>query len=162
MSNLLWSKRSLGAAILTLGAFAMLSGKTATAAEDSEYKVADGLAVYLGVAPAEIVKGHLPSHAEQTMHGGAPSGRHEYHVVVAVFETGTGKRVTDAVVTAQISGLGLVGAKKKLEPMEIADTISYGGFFDLPGADLYTVALTIQRAGAEQPVLVNFSYDHRR
>jgi hypothetical protein len=125
-------------------------------------QTADGLAVYLGVVPAEIVKGHPPGHPEQAMHGGAPKGRHQYHVVVAVFDSASGNRISDATVTAQVSGLGLSGSKARLEPMEIAGTISYGGFFNLPGRDLYTVRLTIGRPGSQRPVVLDFRYDHRR
>lgn len=96
------------------------------------------------------------------MHGRIPSGPHEYHVVAAIFDAATGARISDANVTAQVSGLGLSGTKKKLEPMEIAGTTTYGGFFDLPGFDLYTVRLAIDRAGAPQPVVLDFKYDHRR
>jgi hypothetical protein len=119
------------------------------------------VAVYLGVVPAEIVKGHPSGHAETTMHGGSPKGRHEYHVVAAIFDAATGARVSDATVTAQISGLALSGPTRKLESMEIAKTISYGGFFDLPGPDLYTIRLAVQRPGS-QPVVLDFKYDHRR
>ena len=95
------------------------------------------------------------------MHGGVPKGPHEYHVVAAVFDVASGARISDAVVTAQISGLGLSGSKKQLEPMQIAGTTTYGGFFDLPGYDLYTVKLTVERSGAS-PVVLEFNYDHRR
>jgi hypothetical protein len=117
---------------------------------------ASGLTAYLGVVPAQIVRGH------RGLHGGAPSGPHQYHFVVAIFETTDGKRVSDAAVTIKISGLGLSGSETTLEPMEIADTVTYGGFFYLPGADLYTVRVTIRRSESGQPVVVNFKYDHRR
>jgi hypothetical protein len=116
---------------------------------------AGGLTVYLGVMPAAIVKGQPP------MHGGAPGGPHEYHLVAAIFEAATARRVSDATVTAKMSGLGLSGPEKALEPMKIADTITYGGFFHLPGADLYTVTLVIRRPGSQQPVVMDFKYDHR-
>ena len=96
------------------------------------------------------------------MHGRIPRGPHEYHVVATIFDAATGARVSDAAVVAQVSGLGLYGPKKKLEPMETAGTTTYGGFFDLPGRDLYTVRLAIDRPGAAQPVVVDFKYDHRR
>ena len=134
----------------------------AIAADDAPYKLAGGLAVYVGVVPAEIVKGHPSGHAEQTMHGGVPKGAHEYHVVAAVFDAASGARVSDAAVTAQISGLGLSGTKTTLDPMEIANTISYGGFFDLPGRDLYTIRLTIERPGQPNPVSLELKYDHRQ
>ena len=74
---------------------------------------AGGLTAYLGVVPAEIVKGHPPDHPEGTMHGGPPRGAHEY-----------------------------------------------GGFFELPGADLYTIRVTVKRPGSQTPVVLEFRYDH--
>jgi hypothetical protein len=43
----------------------------------------------------------------------------------------------------------------------IADTISYGGFFDAPYRDLYTITLTIERPGVQQPAVARFEYDRR-
>jgi hypothetical protein len=122
---------------------------------------AGGLTAYLGVVPAEIVRGHPPDHPEGTMHGGPPRGTHEYHVVVAIFDAVADVRVSDATVTAKVSGLGLSGPEKVLEPMAIANTITYGGFFELPGADLYTIRVTVKRPGSQTPVVLEFRYDHR-
>jgi hypothetical protein len=131
------------------------------AAEPELSKTSGGLTVYLGVIPAEIVKG-LPLHAaEKPMHGRIPRGPHEFHVVAALFDAASGTRVSDAVVTAQVSGLGLAGSKKKLEPMRIEGTTTYGAFFTLPGRDLYTVKLSVERPGAARPVTFEFKYDHR-
>jgi hypothetical protein len=150
--------RPLSAVLTALLLFA-LSGHRA-AAEETLSK--SGLTVYLGVVPSEIVKGPSPHSAEPPIHGRIPKGPHAYHIVAAIFDASTGARVSDANVTAQVSGLGLSGTKKTLEPMEIAGTITYGGFFDLPGFDLYTVRLAIERPGAAQTVVLNFKYDHRR
>ncbi len=144
------------ALVVLLGAF--LTWRPATAAEIGEAKTAGGLTVYVGVVPAEIVKGQHP--AGPQVHGRVPKGAHEYHVVVAVFDAGTNARITDARVTAKVSGLGLSGPEKTLEPMKIADTVTYGAFFNLV-PDLYTIKLTVQRPGAP-PVPVEFKYDHRR
>jgi hypothetical protein len=132
----------------------------ASATEGGETKSAGGLTVYLGVVPAELVKGPGPSSAERPMHGGSPRGTHEHHVVVAVFDSASKARITDATVTAQVSGLGLSGPQQTLEPMKITDTISYGGYFNLT-RDLYTIRVTVQRPGAP-PVTLDFKYDHRR
>ena len=142
---------------------AILLGAAALQAQPASDGVATagGLTAYLGVMPAEIVKGHPSSHPEGAMHDGAPKGAHEYHVVIAIFDAVSGARVSDATVTAKISGLGLSGPEKPLEPMVIADTITYGGFFELPGADLYTVRATIKRSGSQAPVVLDFKYDHR-
>ena len=122
---------------------------------------AGGLTAYLGVIPGEIVKGHPSTHPEGAMHGGAATGAHEYHVVVAIFDAVSGARMSDATVTAKVSGLALSGSEKALEPMAIADTVTYGGFFELPGADFYTVRVTVKRPGSQAPVVLEFRYDHR-
>jgi hypothetical protein len=139
-----------------------MSSGIAFSANSDQSKTAGGVTVYLGVVPAEIVKG-LPagSSTERPMHGHIPKGPHEYHLVAAVFDAANGARVADAVVTAEVSGLGLSGSKTKLEPMQISGTTTYGGFVDLPGFDLYTLKLTVERAGA-QPAVLQFKYDHRR
>jgi hypothetical protein len=138
----------------------MLGAGIAAAAEDAQYKTAGGLSAYLGVVPAELVKG-LRAHAgEKPMHGRTPKEPHEFHVVVAIFDAGTGARVSDATVTASVSGLGLSGAQRTLEPMKIADTITYGAFFNL-GPDIYTISVSVRRPGAA-PVVLDFKYDHRR
>ena len=88
--------------------------------------------------------------------------RYGVHVVAAIFDAASNVRIADATVTAQVSGLGLAGTKKALETMQIAGTTTYGDFFDLPGRDLYTVKLAIQRPGTTRPVVMDFKYDHRR
>jgi hypothetical protein len=80
--------------------------------------------------------------------------------VAAIYDSGSNARIADARVTARVSGVGLSGPQKTLEPMKIADTITYGAFFNLT-PDLYTIRLTIERPGS-QPVILDFKYDHRR
>ena len=152
------------AALVGIAAFAA-SAKTAAAASNpvSDYtRTAGGLTVYLGVVPAEIIRGHPSAHPERKMHGGPPRGPHQYHVIAAIFDAASGTRISDATVMAKISGLGLSGPETTLEPMKIADTTTYGTFVYLPGTDLYTITLTIQRPGSMQPVVLDFKYDHRR
>jgi hypothetical protein len=147
----------IAAALLVAAA---LVWSPASAAPGGDTKSAGGLNVYLGVVPAELVKGPGPHSAEPPMHGGSPRGVHEHHIVVAVFDAATNARIEDATVTAKVSGLGLSGPQQTLEPMKIADTITYGAFFNLT-ADLYTIRVTVQRP-ASQPVVLDFKYDHRR
>ena len=149
------SRRSAMLAV-TITAGSVVAATAALAQGTDDYmRTAGGLGVYLGVMPAELVKG------QPVMHGGVPAGRHEDHVVVAIFDAASGARVSDATVTARVSGLGLSGSEKTLEPMNIADTVTYGGFFNLPGADLYTIRVTVRRTPSQQPVVLDFRYDHR-
>lgn len=146
-------------AVCLLAACVAIWAGTAAAQES---KTSEGLTVYLGVVRAEIIKGPATNGPERTMHGGTPHGAHEYHVTVAVFDAARNARVQDASVTARVSGLGLSGSSTKLEPMQIAGTTTYGAFVNLPGRDLYTVKLSIDRPGGAQPVTMTFKYDHRR
>jgi hypothetical protein len=148
------SRTAIAAAVIVLGVVAMLAALARPLNEHE--RSADGLTAYLGVTPAAIVKGR------QTMHGGTSSGPHEYHIDAAIFDSANTKRVSDAKVTARVLGLGLSGQEAKLEAMNIADATTYGAFVYLPGVDIYTIELTIQRAGSHQPVIFDFNYDHRR
>jgi hypothetical protein len=136
-------------------------GGAANAAADGLYQSASGVEAYIGVVPAEITKGHEPTQPQGPMHGGVRDGGYQYHLVAAVFDASSGERITDAAVTAQISGLGLAGPSKALEPMTIAGSITYGAYFNLPSRDLYTIVLAINRPAAGQPITLKFAYDHR-
>ncbi len=127
------------------------------------YQKADGLAVYLGIVPAAVVRGHPASHAESRMHGGAGTGRHRQHIVVAIFDDKTGARIENARVSATVDGLGHVGQQDvKLEPMKIENTITYGAFVDLSGNDRYRIAVEVTVPGRSRPVTMTFSSDHGR
>lgn len=155
-----WVTSVLGFLVSVL-VVAIVAGSAASAADES-YKEAHGLGVYLGVLSAAIVRGHPKSHPEGAMHGGAPRGAHQYHVVVAIFDAKTGERVENAQVTANVSGLGDVGQQNiKLEPMSIAGTITYGNFVEFPGNDRYNIKLDIAVPGWNPtPVRIDFTYQH--
>jgi len=162
MTNIRPLKELIAVTLVTLCAALGPWSDISAAAQNGQYRTIGGLTVYLGVVPAEIVRGPSPHSAERPMHGRILRGPHEYHVIVAIFDAATGARISDATVIAQVSGLGLAGTKQKLDPMEIAKTVTYGAFFHLPGRDLYTVKLAVERSGGNRPVTVNFKYDHRR
>ena len=150
-------RRALFAALFA--GFALTTAAPSYAA-DHNYRTAADFGVYLGVVPAQIVRGHPASHPEQTMHGGTPDGRHQYHILVAIFEQPSGVRVTDAEVTAKVSGEGHVGGRElDLEPMTIADAVTYGNFIALPGSDRYTIEVHVRRPGKGENS-VTFSYQH--
>lgn len=154
------ARRAVIAAAVVLALGAMTA--PGVAAQDGQSQEEQGLVTYLGVLPASMVKGHDPTHAESTMHGGSPAGQHEYHLLVAVFDAATGSRVDDAEVFATVTGLGHVGGTRvQLEPMKVADATTYGNFVNFPGADLYTIEVRVRRGGASRPVAFAFDYDHR-
>lgn len=135
----------------------------AFAADSSQHKVVHGVAIYLGVFPAEMILGHPRAHTEAEMHGGVPAGQHQQHVVVALFDDATGKRITGAIVKANVSEIGLSGVQKKLEPMLIAGTVSYGNYFNMPvTSNPYRIQVRIELPGVADVIEAQFDYQQAR
>ena len=115
------------------------------AAEESEVKVSGDLVVHLGLLPAEMILGHRFG---TEMHGGVPPGVHVYHVLVAVFEVGTGRRVDDVdEISAAVTGPVEHTPRQKLEWMSFAGEVGYGNYFDFPDRGPYQVVVRVRRRG---------------
>src|SRR3989304_4796566 len=88
--------------------------------------------------------------------GGVPVG--ENHIMVALFEDKTGKRITRAEVSATIMGPDRFKMTKKLEPMIIAGAASYGNYFNMPGPGPYRIALRIRTPGIGHDIEATFTW----
>lgn len=146
-------------AALVLIGVAVVNAVAAAADNPENFQVVDGVAVYLGVMPAQIVQGHPGTHPEAGMHGGVPARGHRDHVVVALFDDATGERIENAQVSGSVMELGLGGERKNLEPMRIADTLSYGNYFHMPDSGIYHIRVRIRRPGAAD-VEAKFTHRH--
>jgi len=142
------------AAILSMGA------TVALASDVGGYKVVDGLGIYLGVVPTDLIMKHPKEHTERSMHGGVPPGKHHHHVMVALFDEKTGNRITDATVTAYVAELGLAGHTKRLEPMTVADTVTYGNYFEMRVSVRYRISVQVRRPASARVVEAEFEYTH--
>ena len=127
----------------------------------NETKSAAGLRVDLGIVPAETIRNRPEEYAELKMHGGVPSGRSMYHVMVAIFDASTGVRITDAQVRARVEEVGLTSEDKKLEPMRIAGALTYGNFFHMAGQGAFRITVQIRRPGATRAIEMQFEHRHR-
>ena len=97
------------------------------------------------------------------MHGGVPAGQHQQHVVLALFDNATGKRITGAKVSARVHEINLAGVQKKLAPMLIAGTVSYGNYFSMPAAsNPYRIKVRIELPGVSDVIEAQFDYQHAR
>lgn len=144
---------------IIMGAIAALFLSSAFAADTSLYKVVNGVAIYLGVIPAELIEGHPKAHPESEMHGGVPPVTEErYHIVIALFDAKTGARITNAKVTASLSSFGLPVGKKTLEPMLLANTISYGNYFKLSAKGPHRIQIEINRVQTGQTIHATFEH----
>jgi len=153
-------KTLLSVAVLSI---ATLVASTAFAADNATHKVVHGVAIYLGVLPAEMILGHPKPHTEAEMHGGVPAGQHQYHVTVSLFDAASGKRINGAKVSARVYEINRAGTQKKLEPMLIVDTISYGNYFNMPvAANPYRIRVLIELPGVAGVIETEFEYQHAR
>lgn len=114
--------------------------------EGETHKNVAGMDIYIGVIPAEVIQGRDMA-MEKKMHGGSPQGKNWYHLVVALFDTKTGARITNAEITANIAGIGLGGSTKNLESMKVDDVVTYGNYFALPQDMPYRIRLKLEVPG---------------
>lgn len=143
-----------------LAASLMLALGPALAADSSDYKVADGLAVYYAVLPAEMIRTYPESSPEGRMHGGVPGGKHVHHIQVALFDVRTNERISDARVTATVAEPGLGGQTISLEPFMVGDALTYGNYFEFSKLADYTVTIGVERTGSNKRSEIGFEYRH--
>lgn len=87
-----------------------------------------GITLFWGLVPAAVV---ADKHALAELHGGPPKGGGQvHHLVVALYDSASGRRIEDAVVRAQLRETGIVDEPAKyLLPMQVNDQASYGQVF---------------------------------
>ena len=74
----------------------------ASAAHLGQTKTVDGVAIYLGMVPAAVMRQNpdiYPAHEPSKI----PSSKHVHHVMLALFDGPGGARITYAIVTARVA-----------------------------------------------------------
>ncbi len=74
----------------------------ASATHLGQTKTVDGVAIYLGMVPAAVMRQNpdtYPAHEPSKI----PSSKHVHHVMLALFDGRGGERITNAVVTARVA-----------------------------------------------------------
>lgn len=151
--------RSLAVVLATVA----LAAPAASAVEAQAHghgKVVGGVEVYLGVIPAAMLSQYPPNTPEARMHGGVPSGNQFHHVMVSLFEASTGKRITDAEVTATVRRGTRRGVTKPLQPMSYAGYTSYGNYFAMPDNVLYRIDVAVRLPHTRRPIEARFRFEH--
>jgi len=155
-------------AVTRFSAFVACAGLFAAGAAAAEFdnrQVVQGVAIYLGILPARIARDQLPTASGGEPHQGAPEWGEHYHVVVALFDSASGRRITDAevratVFDARLPGKRLSGPQKQLERMLVAGRESYGNYFNMPAPAPYRVELGVRRQGTPEVIKASFDYGH--
>ncbi len=140
-------------------AVCLLSNMTAYSGTDipagtNQFKLVNGLAIYIGVVPAEILQGHQA----HRMHGGLPGGSVRFHLTAAIFYEKSGERINDARISAQILTIPEKTGFKDLELMEYGKVLVYGNYFSLEALGPYVIQLHIEHKKLPGPVDVEFQY----
>lgn len=125
------------------------------AADSERHQQVDGMDIYLGVMPAQLTQEH------PGMHGSKMDKEHSYHILVALFDSKTRKRITDAKVKATVSLIGMGGSTKKLEPMR-DEPLSYGNYFTLHEPEIYRIKVDIRRGDSKHVSVAEFTFRRPR
>jgi cytochrome c5 len=122
-----------------------------------DYRIADRTTIHFGAVPARVIREN-PKGYPASIARALPPGPDQYFVTIALFDADSGKRVADATVRARVAIADRSSPEKTLEATTIADSLTYGGFFAMPGSGRYTVAVRIMRPGAGEPIAAQFEY----
>lgn len=137
---------------------ALMAAGTVRAAGDPGFQSVGGLDVYLGVVPGAISREHPADHPEAQMHAGQHHEIGDKHVMVALFDSASGQRVTDADVDAFLLGIGSARSEHRLEPMTVNGALTYGAFMQMPGNGAYRIRVEIRHRKTDAPVVATFDY----
>jgi hypothetical protein len=123
---------------------------------------ADGTRVHIGFMHTRDLARNIKlasrlygSHAT----GAIPLGRHKYHMVVAVFDTASGKPITGAELRSRIAPLAFGASLVDLPGTKVAGAPGYCGFFDMPPHDLYIIDRRIKRPDRAGQIKMRFEHE---
>ncbi|MFQ5972648.1 MAG: hypothetical protein ACE5Q3_09960 [Alphaproteobacteria bacterium] len=124
-------------------------------------QTADGMDIYLGLVPAAALRqspDRYPGHEQ----GKIPSGKHVYHVMLALFDRSSGQRITDAIINARAAPLGLGGPQRHLDPTLVAGVITYCNYFRISPLDISVIEAEIRRPNVSRATRVRFVLEPHR
>jgi hypothetical protein len=145
------------AAVVLTGVIAAFLAAAAQSQQPHAIRQSVGLQFHYGVVPAELVLRHPDQHPERQMHGkgAAPRGS---HLVLALFEAQSGKRVSIAEVSAHVTLAGGPSVTRRLEPMKIAEQPSFGAFVPIGAPGIYRIRFEVKRPGVERGDSAEFEH----
>jgi hypothetical protein len=116
----------------------------------------EGIVLYWGLMPEAIVS---RQHPIEDLHGGRPAGGGRInHLVLALFDAKTGRRIEDAVIRAQLTESGIVDAPARyVPPMPIGGVGSYGQLFGMVHGGPYHFRILVHLQ--DRPQDVEFTID---
>lgn len=154
---------SLGLRIAILVTAVSVAAMPAYAGLDKGKVTVDSAIVYLGVVPAVQTRNYSAEHTgDMAMGGAAANDINNIHLVVALFDHLTGKRITNAQVSARFLGERGRRWSVMLKPMTVNGLKTYGGYSNM-GADIETsIFIDVVRpfGSRAQKLTARFEYSH--
>ena len=114
--------------------------------------------VYFGIVPVAATEERLARHGDA--HDGSSDPARTHHLVVAIFDAGTGERIVDAEVRGALVPPRGPTATRDLVPMSIQDTVSYGNTFALLAGGRNRFEVDIRRGGRIEHFTFTFDNLH--
>jgi hypothetical protein len=140
------SQMSFGLKIAALLWALPFAATPASAGLDKGSVTVDSAVVFLGVVPATQTRDYSSERVgDMVMGGRAASNVNNIHLVVALFDHGSGKRITDAQVRARFIGERGRRWSAALEPMTMNGAMSYGAYASMGGDNRASILIDVER-----------------
>ncbi len=149
---------SLATSLLALAAFVALPG--AAAADMGFRRIVGDYSIYLAVMPAEVIKGPLPPEPAGASPNRPPAARDTHHVMISIFDSRSGLRISGWRVEARVAALGFSGEKRDLEPLSIGGTTVYGNTFPMLGRGPFRVDVEFSARYGPHKQQTTFYFTH--
>lgn len=155
------SSLSLGLKIAALVSTLPLAAMPAHAGLDKGSVAVDSTIVFLGVVPATQTRDYSSERVgDMQMGGAAANDINSIHLVVALFDHGTRKRITDAQVSARFVGERGRHWSVPLKPMTMNGAMTYGAYSNMGGNNNASIMIDVARpfGGRTQNLTARFEY----
>ena len=118
----------------------------AQAASTDQRQRNERITLYYGVVPAALAQPALAPHAPAPdPHGSPRPAADTHHLVVALFDNATGKRITQANVSVRYVPPRGRAISKALVPMPLGDVLSFGTTFVIPEGRGHRFVIEVHR-----------------
>ena len=144
-----------------LAAFATIYCAASVGAETLSYRRSAGeFSVYLAVMPGEVLSGPPTAADPGASPFQQPAGKDIHHVMVSIFDSRTGRRITNATVEARVAALGFSGMKKPLENTSVMGNPVYAGLFPMQGRGPFKVDIEFHSPENARREHATFYFSH--
>lgn len=152
----------VGGALLVGGGFALATVIPQHAGPAPGHgRITSGLVIEHGMIPAAMVSGFPQHWSARVVRQDIANGSDAQLLMVGLFDQRTGKRITDAKVTAALRKQGGPAVSKTLVSLNDAGASIYGNTFKLSPSASYSVELSIRRPGTSKTAKTTFSLAHK-